>query len=158
MEKQQLNAVKLIWKFNAEALDSNGNSLIDLGYDDERECAYGIEEMLEGFSNLDNLGLDVHVHTPKLVSREIVGIVSDGTSIPDVDRFDKHLDAIVFAFGSLAKLGLSPQQAIKVLGYVMEANLTKLSAGRDAEGKQRKPEGFVGPEAKLQRILDEREQ
>lgn len=151
MEKQTLNAVKQIWKFNQEA------GLLDLGYDDARECAYPIEEALEGFTSLYHLDSEVAIdgNLPKYWSRELISRVGsfEGT---DVDRFDKHLDAIVFAFGSLAKLGLTPQQAVKGLGIVMEANLTKLSVGKDSEGKQMKPEGFVGPEVKLQKILDER--
>lgn len=146
-----LNPFKSIFKFNKEA------GLLEKGYSDERECAFPIEEALEGFINIDRLGLDVYQHTPKDVSREIISIVKGANPIPDVDRLDKHLDIIVYSLGSIYKLGLSPQQAMKALGIVAEANLAKLTVGTDSHGKQQKPEGFVGPEAKLQLILDERE-
>jgi hypothetical protein len=99
------------------------------------------------------------VNHPKFISRKIVAIAhGDSDSfIADVDRLDKHLDSIVYNFGSIFKLGLSPQQAIKALSIVCDANLTKLSAGQDEHGKQRKPADFVPPEKRLQAILDERE-
>ena len=76
--------------------------------------------------------------------------------ITDVDRLDKAIDAIVFAIGSIAKLGLSPAQITRAIDVVTEANLQKLSMPKDEHGKLMKPKGFVGPEAKLQAILDER--
>jgi uncharacterized Rmd1/YagE family protein len=143
-----LNPLKQIYKFNEEA------GLLAKGYSDERECAFPIEEALEGFdlSTLPNQigGLDA-----KGTSREICKPLSYIGA--DVDRLDKHLDIIVFSLGSIYKLGLSPQQAMKALGVVATKNMEKLKAGQDSEGKQLKPEGFTGPEAQLQKILDERE-
>ena len=150
------NPIKNIYRFNQEA------GLLDKGYDDERECAYPIEEMLEGFclSSLDcqlNGDFSKEDLTGKAMSRSIMRYVSDfqGT---DVDRFDKHLDAIVFNFGSLFKLGLTPQQVMKGLSVVMQANMQKLHAGQDSEGKQLKPDDWdkYTPESLLQKILDER--
>ena len=150
-----INPIKAIHRFNKEA------GLLELGYDDVRECAYPIEEMLEGF-DLEALSVELGskcVATPKEISRELVNLANakaDAPTVSDVDRFDKHLDAIVFCFGSLFKLGLSPQQAMQGLSVVMEANMQKLNAGQDSEGKQMKPDNFVSPEAKLQKILDKR--
>ena len=149
-----LNFVKSIFKFNQEA------GLLDKGYSDEKECAFPIEEALEGFDLEHSLTLDMD--TPKAMSRQIMRWATelqyndDGQLITDVDRLDKHLDIIVYSFGSIFKLGLSPQQALRCLDIVMQANMTKLHAGQDSHGKQQKPEGFVGPEAQLQKILDER--
>ena len=145
------NPIKEIYRFNKEA------GLLDKGYDDARECAYPIEEMLEGFE--PECGLSLDLDTPKAMSRAITKWLTEPewyTELSDVDRFDKHLDAIVFNFGSLFKLGLTPQQAMKGLSVVMQANMKKLHAGQDSEGKQQKPVNFVGPEEQLQKILDER--
>lgn len=143
-----LNPVKMIYDFNRKA------GLLDAGYSDERECAFPIEEALEGFNLLplaERFGCDP---SPKLMSRALMSEV-DG-ELSDVDRLDKHLDIIVFSFGSIFKLGLTPQQALHALEIVMHANMQKLSAGTDAAGKQQKPSDFVVPEAKLQEILDKR--
>lgn len=153
-----LNPLKSIYNFNKEA------GLLEAGYSDERECAFPIEEALEGFcpGYLNTLGdkLDsITANTPKQISRDIVRILTndeDQCEITDVDRLDKHLDIIVFSLGSIYKLGLSPQQTMKALGIVAQANLQKLHVGQDAEGKQQKPDDFIGPEAQLQKILDER--
>lgn len=138
-----MNVIKSIYNFNKEA------GLLESGYSDERECAFPIEEALEGFPLITN---------PKMYSRQIIAdAVTADLDISDVDRLDKHLDIIVFSFGSIFKLGLSPQQALQALEIVMQANRQKLSVGTDDHGKQMKPSDFVGPEAKLQEILDKRE-
>lgn len=155
------NPVKEIYKFNQEA------GLLEQGYSDERECAFPIEEALKGFDlfnfkkeMLKEVNMFREGRIPlnaKEISRSVISAVSDAEhDISDVDRLDKHLDTIVFAFGSIFKLGLNPQQAMKALGVVMKANMQKLHAGKDTHGKQMKPEGFVGPEVELQKILDER--
>ena len=147
-----ISPIKQIYKFNKEA------GLLDVPYDDVRECAYPIEEALEGFL-VNEIAADISYcqwqpDTPKQFSRDLLqDAIID---IPDVDRLDKHLDIIVFSFGSIFKLGLSPQEAMNALGIVMTANLTKLSVGTDSEGKQMKPTDFIGPEEQLQKILDRR--
>ena len=146
-----LNAIKQIYKFNQEA------GLLDKGYSDERECAFPIEEALEGFEDLRQLSEDIsgdYDLNAKEISRKIMTRVALSSNL-DVDRLDKHLDIIVFSFGSIFKLGLTPQEAMKALGIVMDANMQKLSAGTDEQGKQKKPKDFVGPEEKLQKIIDE---
>ena len=44
----------------------------------------------------------------------------------------------------------------RAIGAVTEANLQKLTMPKDEHGKLTKPADFVGPEIKLQAILDER--
>jgi hypothetical protein len=57
----------------------------------------------------------------------------------------------------MAKLGLSAQQITEALNIVMKANNQKLSMPKDEHGKLMKPaSSFVGPEAELQKLLDER--
>ena len=151
------NPIKLIHKFNKEA------GLLDKGYDDFRESSFQVEEALESFemsSLIEKLGIDPS-SSPKDVSREILRLcVSDteksGAAISDVDRLDKACDAVVFAVGSMSKLGLNPQQITAALNIVMTHNQIKLKMPKDSYGKLTKPEGFVGPEAKLQELLDQR--
>lgn len=146
-----LNPIKMIHQFNKEA------GLLEQGYIDERECAYPIEEMLEGL-NTTQLGdtLGTPGANPKMLSRRIMSLTSVPMDITDVERFDKQLDGIVFLVGGMCKMGLSPQQIMRGLEVVMTANMQKLHAGKDEHGKQRKPDNFVGPEAELQKILDQR--
>ena len=155
-----MNFVQQIYDFNKQA------GLLDRGYDDFLESSFQIEEALEGFPKLQNLAniltdeeSENRVRddaSPKNISRAIVQYVIGNTPISDVDRLDKAIDAIVFAIGSIAKLGLNVEQIHRAIGAVTEANLQKLSMPKDEHGKLMKPKGFVGPEAKLQSILDER--
>lgn len=147
-----LNPVKLIYKFNKEA------GLLDTDYIDEKECAFPIEEMLEALNTTslcDTLGTPNA--NPKLLSRRIMALTSVPMDITELDRLDKHLDTIVYSFGSIFKLGLTPQQAIAALEIVAQANMQKLSVGTDDHGKQMKPVNFIGPEERLQALLDKRE-
>ena len=153
--------VQQIYDFNKQA------GLLDRGYDDFLEASFQIEEALEGFNSLEYLGKlltkdEMSIESnPKELSRMIVNAALDRElsgydDITDVDRLDKAIDAIIFAIGSIAKLGLSPTQITRAIDVVTEANLQKLSMPKDEHGKLMKPKGFVGPEAKLQAILDER--
>ena len=75
--------------------------------------------------------------------------------ITDVDRLDKACDAIVYAIGSIAKLGLDHHGITKALNIVNNANKAKLGMARDKHGKLLKPDDFVGPEAELAKLLSE---
>lgn len=150
--------INLIYEFNKKA------GLIDQGYDDQRESAFSIEEMLEGFKDLPYLATRLHPDgeaneenfNPKQISRQIIKLASmdNKDPIPTVDRVDKHIDSIVFNFGSLFKIGLNKFEAEKALEIVATANMQKLSAGKDEHGKQKKPANFVPPEEQLQKLLD----
>ena len=155
--------VQRIYDFNKD------NGLIEKGYSDFLESSFQIEEALEGFSDLPKLASRVLVedsvtgyesYTPKDVSRAIVALARmDGEvteHIADVDRLDKACDAIVFAVGSMAKLGLSPSQIHQALNIVMDANHAKTGCAKDAEGKLMKPSNFPNPEPRLQELLDSR--
>ena len=139
--------IDAIYQFNEQA------GLLEQGYNDFSESAYQIEEALEGYEIAQ--GFTVHLDTPKEMSRTIVR--AQGPFIgTDVDRLDKAIDAIVFAVGSIAKLGLTPPQIREAIEIVTTANLQKLSMPKDEFGKLTKPADFVGPEAKLQELLDRR--
>lgn len=151
--------IKDIVAFNQKA------GLLEAGYDDFLESSFQIEEALEGFTNLNEFVtiVDADDSTPKEVARAIVEIAMgnhidsrDRDTLSNVDRLDKACDAVVFAVGSMAKLGLSAQQVTKALNIVMKYNNQKLSMPKDEYGKLMKPADFTGPEPELQKLLDER--
>ena len=153
--------VQQIYDFNKQA------GLLEKGYDDFLESSFQIEEALEGFGDLPYLQVRLHSEgehyeelcNPKEISRQIIRLAemdTKPTNIPDVDRLDKAIDAIVFAVGSIAKLGLTPSQIREAIEIVTTANLQKLSMPKDEFGKLTKPADFIGPETKLQELLDRR--
>jgi len=149
-----LNPIKEIYKFNQQA------GLLGKGYDDFLESSFQIEDALEGF-NLDvlptllSMAPEDGIPSPKTISRKIIWH-TNGHTMTDVDRLDKACDAVVFAVGSMAKLGLNHHEITKALNIVMSANFAKLGAPKDTFGKQLKPEGWTGPEPELQKLLDAR--
>ena len=136
--------------------------LLDQPLDDYREASFIIEEALEGF-DLQKLSHFLHSdgQTPKTVARSIVAYCRESqsgmypTALTDVERLDKAVDAAVFAFGYMFKLGLTPEQVIRAMSIVMAANKQKLTMPRDSYGKLMKSDNFEGPEAKLKRLLEE---
>ena len=157
-----LNPIKRIVQFNQDA------GLLGKGYDDFLESSFQIEEALEGFSNLPILAKQIMVedsvtgyeaYTPKEVSRGIVALARmDGEVteyLSDVDRLDKACDAIVYAIGSIAKLGLDHHGITKALNIVNNANKAKLGMARDEHGKLLKPANYTGPEVELAKLLSE---
>ena len=141
--------IDAIYQFNEQA------GLLEQGYNDFSEHAYQIEEALEGYEIAH--GFTVHLDTPKEMSRTIVR--AQGPFIgTDVDRLDKAIDAIVFAVGSIAKLGLTPPQIREAIEIVTTANLQKLSMPKDEFGKLTKPADWeqYAPEKELQKLLDRR--
>jgi len=150
--KTDSDFVSRIYTFNKD------NNLLEKGYSDFLESAFQIEEALEGFDikSLSQNCTDYILSTesPKELARYIV----DGETFlgTDVDRLDKACDAIVFAVGSMAKLGLTPSQIHEALHIVMDANTAKTGCPKDAAGKLMKPDNFPNPEPKLQAILNRR--
>ena len=152
-----LNPIKEIVKWQRDT----GNAA--KSYEDFLEASFQIEEALEGFTDLHELAkvlsrsdkITVKSESPKDLSRAIIALAStECDDISNVDRLDKACDAIIFAIGSMTKLGLDHHAITKALNIVNDANKVKLGMSRDAEGKLLKPEGFVGPEVKLQELLD----
>jgi hypothetical protein len=148
------NPIKSIVLFNKKA------GLLESGYDDFLESSFQIEEALEGFNNCKFAEVFVELSktsTAKDIARIIVAtaIVGD-TVMSDVDRLDKACDAVVFAVGSMAKLGLTAHQITAALNAVVKANNQKLSMPKDEYGKLIKPNSFIGPEPELQRILNQK--
>ena len=145
----------VIYNFNEAA------GLLDSGYDDFRESSFQIEEALEGFDcSVLADSLSAESAKPRDIARAILTIAENSQSgiyplqITDVDRLDKACDAIVFAVGSMAKLGLTPADMQTALNIVMTANMAKLGCPRDSFGKLCKPVDFPHPEPALQQLLD----
>ena len=153
------NPFKSIYKFNKDA------GLLSKPYSDFLEPSFLIEEALEDLPTLKSLGqvISVNSENPKEIARQIVSIAGGNNTtkpLTDLQRFDKHIDAIVYAVGGAYKLGLTPQQLEAGIATVMHSNTKKISAGQDAAGKQLKPSNWAEIEAeqvrKLQAILDKR--
>lgn len=140
-------------------VDFNKNAgLLSKGYDDFLESSFQIEEALEGLEDktTGRVTTTVASGTPKDLARMIVAenLANATTPVPDVDRLDKACDAIVFAVGSMAKLGLSSEQISKALNIVMDANEAKLGCKKDEYGKLTKPTNFPNPEPRLLELLN----
>ena len=153
------NPLKSIYKFNKEA------GLLEKGYSDFLEPSFLIEEALEDLPYIDNLSnkLKIITEDPKEIARHIVELAGGKeTSKPltDLQRFDKHIDAIIYAVGGAYKLRLTPQQLEAGIAAVMHSNMKKIGAGKDEQGKALKPDNWKEIEAeqekKLQAILDKR--
>jgi len=142
-KKQLFNLFGDITKLNNDVWDNKPGSYINT-----KSAALLIEEALESINDID----------PRLNAREIVAVSaihSKDTSVSEVDAFDSLLDGIYISIGELHMMNLTPEQMTDGLQVVHNANLQKAGT-KDSEGKVTKPKDFVGPEAKLQAILDSR--
>ena len=112
-----LNPIKEIVKWQMDA----GNAAKP--YNDFLESSFQIEEALEGYEI--EYGFTVDIGTPKEMSRTIVR--AQGPFIgTDVDRLDKACDAIIFAIGSMTKLGLDHNAITKALNIVNNNELVEV--------------------------------
>lgn len=147
------NPIKQVYAFNEKA------KLLGKGYNARLEAAFQIEEALEGFNVVEiatKLGRN-DITSEKDLSRYILSLDTVTEQLPAVDALDKACDSIVYALGSIAKLGLDVQGITRALNIVMSSNQAKLNnATYDEAGKLLKDPNFVGPEAKLQALLDEK--
>ena len=146
------NPLQAIVSFNEKA------GLLKEPFNDKKESAYIIEESLESF-DVSYLGriicLDPNkIDSPKEVSR---GLIANTLPLKEPltkeQIVDKYLDAIVFPVGALAKMGLTHQDITHLLNVVTDCNMKKLTVGTDSEGKQLKPDDWVGPEEKIKAYL-----
>lgn len=147
------NPLQAIVSFNEKA------GLLKEPFNDKKESAYIIEEALESF-DVSYLGriicLDPNkIDSPKEVAR---GLIANTLPLHDLlakeHIVDKYLDVVVFAVGALAKMGLTHQDITHLLNVVTECNMKKLTVGTDSEGKQLKPDDWVGPEEKIKAYLN----
>lgn len=155
------NPFKLIYKFNNEA------GLLANGYNDKLESAFLIEEALEEFDVSAIIGAmkpefqdmfanskDNNPNKPKDVARFLVSLAYQNEDIAPRKRLDKQIDALVYAAGGIMKLGLSAQLAQEAVNTVMSANMKKIGAGKDEQGKQLKPDNWEEIEDNMNKKLD----
>jgi predicted HAD superfamily Cof-like phosphohydrolase len=70
---------------------------------------------------------------------------------PDmVEAIDGLCDLLYVAFGAFDAFGIDAEPFFHL---VHEANMTKLSGPKDANGKQLKPPGFVPPQERIRELL-----
>ena len=151
--------VEDIYKFN-EAM-----GLLGKGMDSFLETAYILEEAVEGYEDVFNNPDDPKA--PVVTARDwALGFLNqvkeakERRNLPmpsEVAELDKAIDGVVFNIGKMAKMGLTSEQIERAFAVVNDCNMAKLDGPKDELGKQLKPEGWTGPEDKLQAILDERE-
>ena len=156
------NPFKLIYKFNNEA------ELLANGYNDKLESAFLIEEALEEFDVSAIIGAmkpefqdmfanskDNNPNKPKDVARFLVSLAYlNAQPLTKRQKLDKQIDALVYAAGGIMKLGLSAQLAQEAVNTVMSANMKKIGAGRDEQGKQLKPDNWEEIEDNMNKKLD----
>ena len=150
--------VQDIHDFNRQA------GLLGKGMDSFLETALVLEEAIEGYEDVFNMPEDPEA--PVVTARSwALGFLNQvkeakearGLPMPaEVDEADKAIDGVYFNIGKLAKMRLSPEQIDRMFGIVHSCNMAKLGGPKDELGKQLKPEGWVGPEDRLQKVLDER--
>jgi len=150
--------VKDIYDFNSKA------GLLGKGMDSFMETAYILEEAIEGYEDVFNMPEDpkAPVVTARSWALGFLNQVKEAKEARDlpmpeeVDELDKAIDGVVFNIGKMAKMGLSVKQIEEAFAIVSGCNMAKLDGPKDELGKQLKPEGWTGPEAALQGVLDRR--
>ena len=152
------NVVDAVYEFKEKA------GFLGKGMDSFLETAYILEEAIEGYEDVFNQPDDPNA--PVVTARSwAIGFLNHvkeakearGLPMPsDVEELDKAIDGIIFNIGKIAKMGLTQEQLSRAFESETTCNMAKLGAPKDELGKQLKPEGWVGPEETLQKILDER--
>lgn len=156
------NNLKEVYNFNKQA------DLLEAGYNDKLESAFLIEEALEEFDvsaiinalkpdyqEMFEASKDNNPNKPKDVARFLVSLAYlNAQPLTKRQKLDKQIDAFVYAAGGIFKLGLSPQQAQEAISAVMHANMKKVGAGKDEQGKQLKPDNWLEIEEQMNKKLD----
>lgn len=137
--------IKEIFDFNHRALGVNPKAREDRGLSSD-EVTFLRKALGE---ESDELLLAWHGIGP--------GSQSLDSALSLVHQVDALLDAAYFAVGGLARMGLTAQQAQACFGVIHAANMRK-KLGTTHRGDMgvpdaAKPEGWVGPEEAIHRIL-----
>lgn len=160
------NPIQKVIEFNMKAgfitKESNFSNFRDV-----KESAYLIEEALEPYG-VDYLAdsFKLMKTTPEYLKnpqREVAKAIlanTDVAAVPTkVQLVDKYVDAIIYAIGSLGKMGLTHQDISAAINIVTEANMKKtLNPVYDDDGKLLKPADWdkYDPEYKLLNLIDKR--
>ena len=162
------NPIQAIIDFNVKAGFINDKSNFTT-FSDYKESAYLIEEALEPYGvkyiskllTIDTTKEDYIKNPQRSVAKAIlVHTETNMDALPTkVELVDKYLDAIVYAIGSLGKMGLTHQDITAALNIVTEANLRKtINPIYDEAGKLLKPDDWYrfDPEVKLLNLIEKR--
>ena len=160
------NPIQKVIEFNTKAgfitKDNNFSNFRDV-----KESAYLIEEALEPYG-VDYLAdsFELMKTTPEYLKnpqREVAKAILANTDVAvvptKVQLVDKYVDAIIYAVGSLGKMGLTHQDISAAINIVTEANMKKtLNPVYDDDGKLLKPADWdkYDPEYKLLNLIDKR--
>lgn len=160
------NPIQAIIDFNAKAGFITGANNFS-NFNDTKESAYLIEEALEPYQveHLASL-FELAKHTAEYTKnpqREVAKVILANTDVAEVPTkvqlVDKYIDAIIYAVGSLGKMGLTHQDITAALNIVTEANVKKtLNPVYDDEGKLLKPADWdkYDPEYRLINLIQKR--
>lgn len=160
------NPIQAIIDFNAKAGFITGANNFS-NFNDTKESAYLIEEALEPYQveHLASL-FELAKHTAEYTKnpqREVAKAILANTDVAEVPTkvqlVDKYIDAIIYAVGSLGKMGLTHQDITAALNIVTEANVKKtLNPIYDDEGKLLKPADWdkYDPEYRLINLIQKR--
>lgn len=160
------NPIQAIIDFNAKAGFITGANNFS-NFNDTKESAYLIEEALEPYQveHLASL-FELAKHTAEYTKnpqREVAKAILANTDVAEVPTkvqlVDKYVDAIIYAVGSLGKMGLTHQDITAALNIVTEANVKKtLNPIYDDEGKLLKPADWdkYDPEYRLINLIQKR--
>lgn len=160
------NPIQAIIDFNAKAGFITGANNFS-NFNDTKESAYLIEEALEPYQveHLASL-FELAKHTAEYTKnpqREVAKAILANTDVAEVPTkvqlVDKYIDAIIYAVGSLGKMGLTHQDITAALNIVTEANVKKtLNPVYDDEGKLLKPTDWdkYDPEYRLINLIQKR--
>ena len=162
-----MGIVKDIYDFNDQA------GFLGKGMDSFLEMSFILEEVFEQFEGVYNTYNangepfkpgDPEYPTATQLGTSLANSIKDnmerrGLEMPSpVNELDRAIDIAVYSIGKIAKMGLTPEQIARAFKVVSDCNMAKLTGLKDELGKQLKPEGWEGPEAKLQEILNERKE
>lgn len=100
----------------------------------------------------DTLDWDLEI---SMLQEELDELRTATSANSPVDIFDALMDLEFVLRGTCGKFGLTAEQQVDGYEAVIQANETK-SSTKNEFGKITKPANFVGPESKLQAILDKR--
>lgn len=95
----------------------------------------------------------------KFMKEELVEFIEAMGEEDRVKAFDALLDLAYVVYGTALFMGVTPGQWHAGMHAVHSANMAKVRVANAGESKRgsafdvRKPEGWVGPEARLQEIL-----
>lgn len=110
------------------------------------------EDVISGSSEMLNFRME-------FIREEVNEFYNAWLSKDRVAMLDALLDIVYVAQGTALFMGVTPEQWVKGMAAVQKANMAKEKPSPENPGKRNspwdvvKPEGWVGPEAELRRIL-----